>query len=187
MAIQTVQVMRGSAIIAQGPVGSDGTFQIYAPPRTQLTLRLVGAGASGVVFPRQGGSIDRTFAIRSAGVGFDLGLIRYVGAASSTAFAFNQVGTCDGDGHDANGATCVDDGDNNAGSCNEQEGDNQGGADETTDGADDGSGAGGAGSADETDQGDAVAEHNFPADGCADGNDNGGDMDNGEGSGGPSD
>ena len=24
-------------------------------------------------------------------------------------------------------------------------------------------------------QGDAVAEHNFPADGCADGNDNGGD------------
>ena len=72
--------------------------------------------------------------------------------------------------HDVNGATCIDDGDHQDSQC----GDTQDGA--TEDGSNDGSGADAeTKTADAPDAGDAVAEHNFPADGCADGSDNGGD------------
>ena len=160
MSITKVTVMRGAATVADGRVAADGTFRLDVPPATGLTLRLIGAGASDVVFPRQLGSIERTFAIRGTGVEFDLGQVRFVGGSTTTTFVFDQAGTCDDDGHDANGATCIDDADYTHGSCDD--GDHQ-------DGEHDGTAGVGA------DQGDAVAEHNFPADGCADGGDNGGD------------
>lgn len=164
-----VQSWNGDTVVRTAPVAADGTFTLAIPPMGGLKLHLVGTGQARVVFPRHTGTIDASFAIRPNGVAFDLGAIRYVGAAGTTSFAFNMTTTqCDGEGHDPNGATCVDDGDQNSGTCddgggnNEQDGEN--GSNET--------------SGDQTegpDMGEAVAEHNFPADGCADGNDNGGD------------
>ncbi|CAN5696158.1 hypothetical protein BH11MYX1_BH11MYX1_39470 [soil metagenome] len=171
--VTTVNVLHGRQIVASSRVAADGSFSLSVPPGANLSLRLVASGQAGVVFPRGSGSVDSTFAIKAAGVAFDLGNVRYVGAASTTSFSFHDGGSaaeCDAEEHDGNGATCIDDGDHQDNQC----GDGQDGA--TQDGAGDGSGADAESeTADAPDAGDAVAEHNFPADGCADGSDNGGD------------
>ncbi|MBV8959573.1 MAG: hypothetical protein JO087_12460 [Actinobacteria bacterium] len=174
MTVQTVKLLEGSHVIASARVAVDGRFRLWTLPKRGLTLHLVGAGRSTVVFPRQAsGGVDRTFSIVGAGVDFDLGAIRYVGTAGTFAFHTTGDGACNADGQDANGAECVDDANNNdSGSCGNNDGEQQDGSD-SSDGAAD--------SQDGQDQGDAVAEHNFPSDGCADGNDNGGDPQDGEG------
>jgi hypothetical protein len=168
-AVSSVEVLKGTSVVASSRVASDGSFQLSVPAGTGYAVRLVGTGTSALVFPRHTGGVHQTFAIRPGGVAFDLGSVFYVGNASSTTFAFHDAGTggsCDSEDHDSTGATCVDDGDQSGGTC--------GAESETADSSGDGS-ADGSGAADAPDAGDAVAEHNFPADGCADGNDNGGD------------
>ena len=168
-AISEVQVLRGATVLSSARIAADGSFVLAVPPSAGLQLRVVGSGQTAVVFPRHSGAIGSTFAIRGAGVPFDLGTLHYIGSASTTTFAFHDSGTggtCDANDQDSTGATCVDDGDASDGACgSEQEGD----------GSDSGSAAGSDAGAPAADDGDAVADHNFPADGCADGNDNGGD------------
>lgn len=178
--IASVNIVRGATIVASARVAADGSFRLNVPAGTGYAVRLVGTGQTGLVFPRHAGTIAKTFSVRSGGIAFDLGGLFYVGSSSSTSFVFHDSGTggsCDAEDHDSTGATCVDDGDAGGGTC---------------DGADtaeqDGTGSGdGSDAAEAPDAGDAVAEHNFPADGCADGNDNGGDdsggSDSGDGSG----
>ncbi|HSN25146.1 MAG TPA: hypothetical protein VLT45_02640 [Kofleriaceae bacterium] len=164
-AVSSVEVLKGTSVIATAPVAADGSFRLSVPAGTGYAVRLVGTGTTGLVFPRHASGVQHTFAIRSGGVAFDLGKVFYIGNASTTTFAFHDAGTggsCDGEDHDSSGATCVDDGDQSGGTCGTES--------ETADGSGDGSDA-----AEAPDAGDAVAEHNFPADGCADGGDNGGD------------
>jgi len=166
--ITSVNVIKGSTVVASSPVAADGSFRLGVPAGTSYSIRLVSTGQTALVFPRHSGSINTTFAIRQGGVSFDLGGLHYVGTSTSTTFAFHDSapsGTCDAEDHDSSGATCVDDGDASEGTCDA--GDSES---EASDGSDSGSDA-----AEPADAGDAVAEHNFPADGCADGNDNGGD------------
>lgn len=170
--VTSVHVVSGTTLVAQAPVAADGTFQLAIPPGSNLSLRFVGNGHTDLVFPRSAGTIDATFHIRGVGVPFDLGRVNFVGPASSTPFVFKtaaeQEAGCDDDNHDANGATCVDDEDNEAGTCEDDDDDEADDAESDVAGAMDDEGE---------DVGDAVAEHNFPADGCADGDDNGGDDD----------
>lgn len=175
----------GNADIATAPVAADGSFRIEVAALEGLHLHLIGDGQTRVVFPRQAGTIDSSFAIRGTGADFDLGMIHYVGSAATTTFVFKQApgGTggemeCEDD-HDANGAMCVDDDDDNHNTCgqNDDEGDD---GEENDDGEgehgdndgdhhnDDGDHAD---SDDGPEMGDAVAEHNFPADGCSDDDD----------------
>lgn len=187
--ITTVKVVQGGTVVASSRVAADGTFQLAVPPGSGLSIHLVGTGQSGVVFPRQSGTIAKTFVVRPGGVSFNLGTMYYVG--SSTTFAFHDESgsgsagsgsTCDpSDDKDASGATCIDDGDASGGTCSAdgsdgaEMGDSGSGSDSSADaGSGDGSSEG-ADPADGPDEGNAVAEHNFPADGCADGGDNGGD------------
>jgi len=180
--ITSVEVLTSGRPVATSAVATDGSFVLLVHPGRGLSLHLVSAaGHSTTVFPRIGGSIDRSFDVRGSGVPFDLGTLHYINAASTTAFVFKtaaeQAMTCDGEGEDAGGAQCVDDGDNQAGACDEEDGDNnQEGENETEDGETEDNGAA---NEDQNgpDEGDSVADHNFPEDGCADGNDNGGDDD----------
>jgi hypothetical protein len=172
-AVTSVNIIKGSSIVASAPVAADGSFRLSVPAGSSYSIRLVSTGQTALVFPRHSGTVASTFAIRSGGVSFDLGAIYYLGTSTPT-FAFHDgasSGTCDGEDHDSSGATCVDDGDATEGTCDAGDSESESG-----DGSDGGSDA-----AEPADSGDAVAEHNFPADGCADGNDNGGD-DSAEGS-----
>jgi hypothetical protein len=183
-AIDTVKVTtssvvswHGNALVATAPVATDGTFRVEIPPMSGLRIDLLGTGKSRLVFPRAAGTIQRSFAIRANGVDFDMGMVRYVGDASTTPFVFKMTGNeteCE-DGHDANGAMCVDDEDADTNTCDEgdhEDGDDDG---EHEDGDDDGDEDGEHDDGDDTEDpadgpgmGDAIAEHNFPADGCAD-------------------
>lgn len=166
--ITSVTVIKGSSVVATAPIAADGSFRLSVPAGTGYSIRLVSTGQTALVFPRHSGSINTTFAIRPGGVSFDLGGLHYLGT-STTTFAFHDgaaSGTCNAEDHDSTGATCIDDGDTSGGTCEAGDGGSEG-----SDGADSGSDAG----AEPADLGDAVADHNFPADGCADGGDNGGD------------
>ena len=176
----------GNADIATAPVAADGTFSLEVMALDHLHLHLIGDSQSRVVFPRQAGTIETSFAIRGQGADFDLGAITYVGDAATTPVVFKQVpgGTggemeCDDDGHDPNGAMCVDDNDDNHNTCgqNEEEDDdegddNEGDDNEGEDGDNDGEHENDDGDHEDNDDGpdmgDALAEHNFPADGCSD-------------------
>jgi hypothetical protein len=155
-AITTVRAVQSGRVVASSTVAADGSFRIEVGG-SNLALQLVGAGKTQLVFPRQTGGIATSFGVRAGGSDFDLGAVRFIGAAGSTPFSFHD-GTSETechDGLDATGATCVDDEDNTAhDTC-------EGGDDTTVAGSDD---------VDDglTDDGDAVADHNFPADGCAD-------------------
>ena len=173
--ITTVKVLKGTTVVAHSPVNANGTFRLEVAPASGLSLRFVGTGQDNLVLPRKAGTIQRTFAIRGGGVAFNLGAIRFVGSSGTTGFAYHTSGdpACDDAGHDAMGATCVDDDTDTEDSTCETEAD-----------AGEGSGSGSGSSstafapsdgADGPDQGDAVPEHDFPENGCADGHDNGGD------------
>ena len=159
----SIQSWQGDARVATVPVAADGTFRIELPALTGVQLALVAAdGHNTLVFPRQTGAIDRRFAVRGNGVAFDLGAVRYVGSASSTTYAFQSSdGSCTG-----SDAMCVDDRDTNQDTCGQNDGQEQTG--DNQDGNQDGETADDGAGQDTTDMGDAVAEHNFPADGCAD-------------------
>ncbi len=175
MTVTKVVVIHGNTTVASSPIAADDTFRLEVPAHSGLRLALVGEGHSGIVFPRQPGTLDTAFAVRGHGDDFDLGMVRFVGAAPATLFVFRPGSTTGGggaqceDGHDASGAVCVDDEDDNNNTCgqdDQQEGEHDDGdANEGNEGEtnDDGE------QADEgPDVGDAVAEHNFPADGCSD-------------------
>ena len=166
-AVSSIEVFKGTSVVASSAIASDGSFRLNVPAGSGYAVRLVGTGKSALVFPRHAGGLQQTFAIRPGGVAFDLGKLFYVGNASTTTFAFHDAGTggsCDGEDHDSTGATCVDDGDHSSGTCGtETESDTGGGSGDGSD------------ATEAADAGDAIAEHNFPADGCADGSDNGGD------------
>ena len=186
----SIQSWHGDALVTTSPVAADGTFRLETPPLGRVHLLLLAEnGKSTVVFPRQSGVIHSAFTIRPNGAPFDLGGIRYVGDSSTTTFAFRTVGgtgeaECEDDGMDANGAMCVDDEDDNQNTCgqndeNEQEGEHEDDEGENDDGEnedDDGENEDGEheddGEHDDPedgpDMGDALAEHNFPADGCSD-------------------
>jgi hypothetical protein len=162
--ITQVRVVRSGTVVATSQVAADGSFSLAVAPANGLTLEAISsAGKSGVVFPRTAGTIDRTFVVHAAGPAFDVGTLHFVGNTSTTTFAFKTAATeaeCE-DGHDSTGATCVDDEDNSHGMCASDDGN------ETQDanGSDD----------NVADDGDSVADHNFPADGCTeDGSDDGG-------------
>ena len=209
----TVDSWHGDAEVVSAPVSADGTFRVDVLALNGLRLHLIGDGQSKLVFPRQAGTIDTSFAILGAGADFDLGAIRYVGDVATTTIVFHQTGTgtgtdteCDDDGHDANGAMCVDDADDDHNTCHQKDkkakkakhGHGDGDDGEQEDGEQDGGNDDGEGEhqdgegehddgdhqdgehdddGDGPDMGDAVAEHNFPADGCSDdkGDDNEGD------------
>lgn len=169
--VTSVRVVSGGTVIATDQVAPDGSFQLAFPPAKSLAFEVVGAGRSGVVFPRQAGTavaLHTTFSARAGGAPFDLGQIRYVGSASSTTIVFHNGPSsqteCE-DGHDANGATCIDDDDDeDDGTCEAEDDDGE---------SDDDSATPPAPSSDPalSYEGDAVAEHNFPADGCHDDDD----------------
>jgi hypothetical protein len=176
-----IRVVHNGQIVATSRLAADGSFRLAFTPSTKLALQVVTSGKAQLVFPRQAGGVKTTFSARTGGVPFDLGTIRFVANAQTTTFSFHngpaEATDCH-DGKDANGATCVDDDDNDHGTCEQEDesaddkADGSGGADDdVNDGA--------------TDEGDAVADHNFPADGCSD--DDGGGSDDGSGSGSGSD
>ena len=186
----------GNADIATAPVAADGTFRLDVMALDHLHLHLIGDGQSRVVFPRQAGTIDTSFAIRGEGADFDLGAIYFVGTAETTPIVFKQVpgGTsgeaeCDDDGQDPNGAMCVDDDDDNHNTCgqNDEEDDDEG-EDNDDEGehedGDDEDGENDDGDQEDQDDGpemgDALAEHNFPSDGCSDDDDDDDDDDDHE-------
>ena len=175
----SMQSWHGDALVTTAPVAADGSFRLAIPPMSGVRLQLIGAnGRSVVVFPRHSGSVAASFAIRANGVDFDLGRIRYVGDANTTVYTFKTAtdasGGCNDDGKDANGATCVDDSDSSQNTCGQNDNNQQDGQkqdDQTGNaGAQDGNHQDGdqTDSGDGADMGDAVAEHNFPVDGCAD-------------------
>ena len=176
--MQSIEVVRGTAVVASSRVAADGSFRLAVPPSSGVQLRLIGSGHSNVVMPRTGGTIDQSFRILPGGRPFDLGAIFFVGNSSTTRFAFDtssgsgsgsgSSGTCDSEDHDQTGATCVDD--HSDGNECEAETDSEA---ETGDSVT-GSGSGSAsddGTADGPDDGDAVPEHDFPAGGCSGGDD----------------
>jgi hypothetical protein len=164
--ITEARIVHGGTVVATSGVASDGSFTLSVAPSKSLTLELVGTGKDGVVFPRSTGTIDRTFAVHAAGPAWDLGTVRFIGNSTTTSFSFKATpnSTDCHDGKDATGATCVDDEDDSHGTC---ESDDDGTETEASD-ANDGM----------QDDGDAVADHNFPADGCTETGDG-----SGEGSG----
>ncbi len=177
MTVTKVVVRHGNTTVASSPIAADDTFRLEVPAHSGLRLALVGEAHSTVVFPRQAGTLDTAFVIRGSGADFDLGMVRFVGAAPATAFVFKPGSTTGGggaeceDGHDASGAVCVDDEDSDNNTCgqdDQQEGDHEDG--DANDGEhDDGETNDDGEQADDgPDVGDAVAEHNFPADGCND-------------------
>ena len=157
--VSGVRAVRAGQVIGVAPVAADGTFRLAFQPGSGTALQIVTSGKDQLVFPRQGATIRTTFSVRAGGVPFDLGTVRYVQNASTMNFAFHN-GTssatdCE-DGKDSSGATCVDDGDDDTGTCDsETETDDDAQADDDVDD-------------DLKDEGDAVADHNFPKDGCAD-------------------
>ena len=171
----SIQSWHGDAHVTTAPVAADGSFRLEIPPMKGVRIQLLAAdGRTTVVFPRQSGVLASALSIRPNGADFDLGMIRYIGDASATHYAFKTSGgaseDCDDDGMDANGATCVDDSDEDQNTCgqddnNEQEGDNEDDGDQPDGDNQDGEHAD---PDDGPDMGDAVAEHNFPADGCSD-------------------
>ncbi len=170
--VTAVRVLHQGAIVGTSPVAADGTFQIAAPAQKNLAFQLVSGAKSKLVFPRHVGGNQTLFAVRGGGTTFDLGTIHFVGDVTTTTIVFHDgtISTDCEDGHDASGAVCADDQDSSGGSC-DAEGDNteqEGmGSDDVNDGL--------------ADDGDAVPEHNFPADGCADGESSDGSGDSGSG------
>lgn len=176
---------KGNVVVATAPVAADGTFRVELQTLSGLHFHLIGDGTSRLVFPRNGGGVDRSFAIRESGAAFDLGMIRYVGTSSTTPFIFSMIGGTTGeteckDGHDQNGNMCVDDDDHHEHKCghkkkhdhedgnhedgdhgdgDHEDGDHEHGHHEDGQHEDDDDDGGG--------MGDAVAEHNFPAGGCS--------------------
>lgn len=186
--VTAVRAYLGTTRIAEAPVAADGSFSLGVPAGTGARIQLVSATPSRLIFPRAGGTIDVAFSIQAGGAGFDLGTVRHVGDPTGHHFSFHTSSSEDQeceDGVDSTGATCVEDEDENGGAC-EGSDSNESGDDSTdtgdgttdtgtTDGTDDGSGDGsGDGDHDETDDAanedqptdTAVADHNFPADGC---------------------
>jgi len=167
-----IQSWHGNVVVATAPVAGDGTFRIEAQAVSGLHFHLLGDGTSRLVFPRQLGQIDRSFAIRGHGADFDLGLVSFVGTSSTTPIVFSMTGgggesDCE-DGHDSNGNMCVDDEDEQGDSCDDSDSDSEDG--DHDDGDDEDGDHEDGGHEDDDDDGggmgDAVAEHNFPADGC---------------------
>ena len=167
----SIQSWKGDAVVTTAQVAADGTFRVEVPALTGVRIQLLGPdGKSMVVFPRHDGTINRAFRIQPNGASFDLGAIRFVGDAAAARYAYKTSASgspsCDANGEDANGDMCVDDSDNNNDTCGQNESGDQAGdqtGDQTGDHQD-----GSADPADGSDMGDAVAEHNFPADGCSD-------------------
>jgi hypothetical protein len=156
--ITSVRAVQNGVVTETSPVAADGSFRLQVSSGT-FAIQLVGADKTQLVFPRHGGDIATTFGVLAGGSAFDFGTVRFVGAAGSATFSFHDddSATACHDGHDATGATCVDDDDNDTGTCETEEhhgGDDAAGSDDVDDGLDH--------------DGDAVADHNFPADGCAD-------------------
>lgn len=190
----SIQSWQGDALITTVPVAADGSFRLEIPPMTGVRFNLLAAnGRSTVVFPRQTGKIPAALAIRPNGGAFDFGLIRFVGDASTASWAFmtttGPMMGCDDEGRDAAGAMCVDDSDAGQTNCGQDEGDHQDGDHQDGDhqGGDQQMGDNQSGdnhddqagendtSNDGPEMGQAVAEHNFPSNGCAGGHDDHGD------------
>jgi hypothetical protein len=173
--VTSVRAVQSGRVLATAPVATDGSFRLAFQPGAHVAFQLVGGGKTKLVFPRQTGGLLTTVSVRPNGTAFDLGTVRFVGEATATTFAFKsgpEAETECEDGHDSTGNMCVDDDDDDHGTCEaeDDEGDHEqehdaGDADdegEASDDVDDGL----------SDDGDAVAEHNFPADGCSDDDEN---------------
>lgn len=181
--ISSIRASRPGAVI-EAPVAGDGSFSIVLPAGSGYRIELVtAAGQPGLVFPRTAGTIDVAFDIRGGTQPFDLGMVRFLGDATSQPFVFKSSTGSDGDvecedGVDPNGSVCVDDDDDEGATCenhecedgldpNGQECDGGPGANQ-----DDGAEGDGDGEAedDALPEEAAVAEHNLPAAiGCDDG------------------
>lgn len=171
--VTSVRVLHQGAIVGTAPVAADGSFAITVPAAKNLALQLVSGSKTKLAMPRHAGGSPTLFAVRAGGAPFDLGTVHFVGNLTGSTIAFHDGATtteCE-DGHDATGAVCADDSDSSAGTCAaETETETEGsGSDDIDDGM--------------PDAGDAVADHNFPADGCSD-DDAAGSDDHGGGSGG---
>ena len=171
-AVTGVRVIRGTTTIVESPVASDGSFKVTVPAGSGYRIELVSQDQPGLVFPRTTGVIETSFAIKNGTNLFDLGMVRFVGDASTRTYHTETPGDGDvecEDGLDPNGAVCVDDDDEEGAQC--EDGTNDG--ETNDDGADEGDGDG------ETDDDQlpanaAVAEHNLPASiGCDEGDGDG--------------
>jgi hypothetical protein len=188
--VTTVEARRGAAVVAQAPVGADGSFSITVPSGVGYQLRFVGAGgASTLVFPRSAGSIEARFDVLGGGV-FDLGRVRHVMDPMSQRYQFStsaqalsgeQEVECEDSVDAATGAFCVDD-DEEGSSASCGDGDGEENDDEgvdCVDGIDAATGLecdGGPGADDDVEEDDgpevpadaAIADHNLPGSfGCA--------------------
>lgn len=157
----TVRAMHHTTILATAPLAADGSFQIAVPPSRDVTLQLVGASRSDVVFPRQSGTVERGFLIRGGGKPFALGTIRLGSPTTTFSFHNGTVASDCTDGVDANGETCIDDEGDLHDTCEAEDGSDSESADDTDNGAEADA------SAEAPDAGDSTAEHNFPSDGCS--------------------
>lgn len=179
--VDTVRAVRGGRTVAEAPVAGDGAFSIAIPAGDGYRLELAAAGGrAGLVFPRQLGTIERTFNVRGHQAPFALGAVRYLGDPASHTYktTTGADGECQDGTDPATGAVCVDDHED-GGSCADDSGGNcENGIDPATglacDGGpaanqDDGTEADGETPTDDGPTDGAVADHNLPsAIGCGD-------------------
>lgn len=178
--VETVRAVRAGRSVVAAPVAGDGSFSIDIPSGSRYRLEFAAAdGRSGLVFPRQLGTIDVTFDVRGHQAPFDLGAVRYLGDPATHTYKTTTGGGAGGgdgeceDGVDpSSGAVCVDD-EETSGTCESQDGgDCEDGIDPATgaecDGGpaanqDDGAEADGEDPADDAPAAGAVADRNLPA------------------------
>ncbi len=164
--VDGVRVLQGNSEIVSASVAIDGSFSIIIPAGTGYRIAFVSSGDPGLIFPRQTGSIETAFDIKSGTQLFDLGKVRFIGDPASHSYHQGTAGgdeeaECE-DGVDDNGAVCVDDDDDEGAAC--EDGTDDG---ETND--DGGDGDGETDDDNEVPQQAAVAEHNLPSSiGCDD-------------------
>lgn len=182
-AVDQVVAIANGKTIASAALGAQGEFSLALPANASYRIELTSAASRvGLVQPRASGTIDVSFAVKGSAAPFDMGMVRWVGAATST--TYHQTSTSDGDGECENGVDaatgqpCVDD---NSAACEANDGETNDG--ETNDDGeardgdgetnDDGEASDGDGETDDDAPGDsAIAEHNLPsAIGCEDGAD----------------
>lgn len=104
-------------------VAADGAFKLdLGKGHTYKLVVLTGAGEEALVFPREGGRLDRTFRVSSGAAVVDLGGVRHMDAAPAGGFTVasgagairpksgdGEVGECVDGFVKGTGAACVDD------------------------------------------------------------------------------
>lgn len=167
---QVIAVANGKTV-ATAALGDQGDFTLALPANASYRIELTSASQrTGLVAPRATGAIDTTFTVTGSAAPFDLGTVRWIGAATSVTYHYESGdgdGECE-DGMDTQtGQPCVDD---NSMSCGDDDGES----------SDDGEAEDGDGDGETNDDGptdSAIADHNLPSSIGCEGEDGGDDGD----------